>query len=51
MFDEVNFNKEDFKLIDDKAKKIISAFTNQFFKVDKLTKEKLEPIINESYQI
>jgi glutamyl-tRNA synthetase len=26
MFDEVNFNKEDFKLIDDKAKKIISAF-------------------------
>jgi glutamyl-tRNA synthetase len=47
MFDEVNFNKEDFKLIDDKAKKIISAFTNKFFKVDKLTKEKLEPIINE----
>jgi glutamyl-tRNA synthetase len=47
MFDEVNFNKEDFKLIDDKAKKIISAFTNKFLKVDKLTKEKLEPIINE----
>ena len=47
MFDEVNFNKEDFKLIDDKAKKIISAFANKFIKVDKLTKEKLEPIINE----
>src|SRR6056300_85893 len=47
MFDEVNFNKEDFKLIDDKAKKIISAFANRFLKVDKLTKEKLEPIINE----
>jgi glutamyl-tRNA synthetase len=47
MFDEVNFNKEDFKLIDDKAKKIISAFAKQFLKVDKLTKEKLEPIINE----
>jgi glutamyl-tRNA synthetase len=47
MFDEVNFNKEDFKLIDDKAKKIISAFTNKFLNVDKLTKEKLEPIINE----
>jgi len=46
MFDEVNFNKEDFKLIDDKAKKIISAFANKFLKVDKLTKEKLEPIIN-----
>jgi len=47
MFDEVNFNKEDFKLIDDKAKKIISVFANKFLKVDKLTKEKLEPIINE----
>src|SRR5210317_1702382 len=47
MFDEINFNKEDFKLIDDKAKKIISAFANKFIKVDKLTKEKLEPIINE----
>ncbi|MDC0416841.1 glutamate--tRNA ligase [Candidatus Pelagibacter sp.] len=47
MFDEVNFNKEDFKLIDDRAKKIISAFTKQFFNVNKLTKEKLEPIINE----
>src|SRR5210317_1395507 len=47
MLEEVNFNKEDFKLIDDKAKKIISAFTRQFLSVDKLTKEKLEPIINE----
>jgi glutamyl-tRNA synthetase len=32
IIEEVNFNKEDFKLIDDKAKKIISDFTNQFFK-------------------
>jgi glutamyl-tRNA synthetase len=47
MFDEVNFNKEDFKLIDNRAKKIISAFAKEFFSVDKLTKEKLEPIINE----
>jgi glutamyl-tRNA synthetase len=47
MYDEVNFNKEDFKLIDDRAKKIISAFANKFLNVDKLTKEKLEPIINE----
>ena len=46
MIEEVNFNKEDFKLIDDKAKKIISDFTNQFFSVDKLSKETLEPIIN-----
>ncbi|MDC0394138.1 glutamate--tRNA ligase [Candidatus Pelagibacter sp.] len=47
MFDEVKFNKEDFKLIDDKAKKIINAFAKQFFNVDKLKKEKLELIINE----
>jgi glutamyl-tRNA synthetase len=47
IFDEVNFNKEDFKLIDDKAKKIITAFAKQFFNIEKLTKEKLEPIINE----
>ncbi|MDC1077990.1 glutamate--tRNA ligase [Candidatus Pelagibacter sp.] len=46
MIEEVNFNKEDFKLIDDKAKKIITDFTNQFFSVDKLSKETLEPIIN-----
>jgi len=46
MIEEVNFNKEDFKLIDDKAKKIITDFTNQFFSIDKLSKETLEPIIN-----
>ena len=50
MFDQVNFNQEDLKLIDDKAKKIISAFTNQFFSVDKLTKQTLEPIINKLIQ-
>jgi len=47
MFDEVNFNKEDFKLIDNRAKKIISAFAKELFNVDKLTKEKLDPIIND----
>jgi glutamyl-tRNA synthetase len=46
MIEEVNFNKEDFKLIDDKAKKIITDFTNQFFSINKLSKETLEPIIN-----
>jgi glutamyl-tRNA synthetase len=30
-----------------RPKKIITAFTNQFLKIDKLTKETLEPIINE----
>ena len=45
--DEVLFNQEDMKLIDGKAKKIISDFTNQFEKIDKLSKETLEPIVNE----
>ena len=47
MVDEVNFNKDDTKLIDDKAKKVISDFNTQFINVDKLSKETLEPIVNE----
>ena len=46
MVDEVNFNREDLKLIDDKAKKIISEFSNSISKIEKLSKENLEPIIN-----
>ena len=46
MVDEVNFNREDIKLIDDKAKKIISEFSNSISKIEKLSKENLEPIIN-----
>ena len=45
--DEVNFNQDDIKIIDDKAKKIISAFSTQFTTIDRLTKETLEPIVNE----
>ena len=45
--DEILFNKEDIKLIDTKAKKIISNFNNQISKIDKLSKETLEPIVNE----
>ncbi len=45
--DEVNFNQDDIKLIDDKAKKVISDFTTQFASIDKLSKETLEPIVNE----
>src|SRR6056300_127253 len=44
--DEVNFNQDDIKLIDDKAKKIISTFSAKLVDVDRLTKETLEPIIN-----
>ena len=47
MVDEVNFNQDDIKLIDDKAKKVISDFSAQFASVDKLSKETLEPIVNE----
>ena len=45
--DEVNFNQNDIKLIDNKAKKVISAFTTQFATIEKLSKETLEPIVNE----
>ncbi len=44
--DEINFNQEDLKLIDNKAKKVISDFKNQFAKITELNKEALEPIIN-----
>ena len=47
MVDEVNYNQDDIKLIDDKAKKVISDFNTQFNSVDKLSKETLEPIVNE----
>ena len=46
MMDEVNFNQDDIKLIDDKAKKVISEFTTQFATIDKISKETLEPIVN-----
>jgi len=45
--DEVNFNQDDIKLIDDKAKKIISTFSAQLASINRLSKETLEPIVNE----
>ena len=47
ILDEVNFNQDDIKLIDDKARKVISNFTTQFSNIDKLSKETLEPIVND----
>ncbi len=47
ILDEVNFNKDDVRLIDDKAKKVISDFSAKFSNVNKLSKETLEPIVNE----
>ena len=45
--DEVNFNKDDLKLIDDKARKVISDFNTQFEKIKLPSREILEPIVNE----
>ena len=47
IFDEVDPNQEDFKLIDDNAKKIISDFYKKFSNVKNLSKETLEPIVND----
>ncbi len=47
LVDKVNFNQDDIRLIDDKAKKVISDFNFQFEKIDLPTREILEPIINE----
>ncbi len=47
IFDEVDFNKDDLKLIDVKAKKIILDFIDKISKLEKLTKDVLELIINE----
>ncbi len=47
ILDEVNFLNEDLKLIDEKAKKIITEFKSKLSSIEKLNKEILEPIINE----
>jgi glutamyl-tRNA synthetase len=45
--DEVSFNQEDLKLIDEKAKKIISEFANKIKELKDLNKENLEPLVND----
>ncbi len=45
--DNVNFNKEDLKLIDDKAKKIISEFNERINKIKEFRREDLEPVVQE----
>ena len=46
IFDDVNFNDEDLKLIDEKAKKIIADFNSEISKEEKINKNILELIIN-----
>ena len=43
---EVNFNEDDFKLIDNKAKKIILEFSKKLSTISKINKENLEPMVN-----
>ena len=45
--DVVNFNKEDLKLIDDKAKKIIFEFNKRINEIKEFTRENLEPIVQD----
>ena len=47
IFDEVNFNQEDLKLIDEKASKIITAFKIKILTLTNLSKDTLEPIVND----
>jgi glutamyl-tRNA synthetase len=44
--DEVKFNENDLKLIDDKSKNIINEFKNEIKKLDNLNRNNLEPIVN-----
>ncbi len=44
--DEVNFNEDDFKLINDDAKKIISEFIKELSSISNINKQNLEPVVN-----
>ena len=47
ILDKINFNPDDLKLIDDKAKKIIQEFKSEISSLNKLNREVLEPIVND----
>ncbi|MDC0891052.1 glutamate--tRNA ligase [Candidatus Pelagibacter sp.] len=47
ILDEVKFDDQDLKLIDDKAKNIIAEFKNKLSSTDNLNKKVLEPIVND----
>ena len=46
ILDKINFNQDDLKLIDNKAKKIIQEFKTEISSLDNLNREILEPIVN-----
>ena len=47
IIEEINFNQDDLKLIDDKAKNIIQQFKIEISSLDNLNREVLEPIVND----
>jgi len=51
IFDKINFNQEDLKLIESKSKKIISDFSSKISILKILNKETLEPIIDDLIKI
>jgi glutamyl-tRNA synthetase len=46
ILEKINFNQDDLRLIDAKAKKIIQEFKTEISSLDNLNRELLEPIIN-----
>ena len=44
--DNIDINKEDKKLLDKNAKKIINLFINEVNKLSNFSREELEPVIN-----
>ena len=46
ILDKINFNSDDLKLIDNKAKKIIQEFKIEVSSLDNLNRDILEPIVN-----
>jgi len=44
--DEVKFDENDLKLIDDKSKNIINEFQNEIKNLESLNRDNLEPIVN-----
>ena len=47
LFDKIEFNNEDLKLIDKSSKKIITEFKNKLSNLPKFNRENLEPVVNE----
>jgi len=45
--DDIEYNDQDIRLIDDKARKIIAEFKNRLSSVSDFNKEKIEPIVND----